>query len=145
MNNDSKISTLGEINLIKIIEELVFKKTGKNLVSDDSFFFNLKEEKIGNLTFNIHLFIPELNFDVMQELKDMLLFRESVIKRTRAFFLVKLDVKENEADNFIILKLMHFRDLEKEKSEFGENLDKINWLIYKEIFKIKKKPYNFEI
>ena len=49
MNNDSKIRTLGEINLIKIIEELVFKKTGKGLVSDDSFFFNLEEEKIGNL------------------------------------------------------------------------------------------------
>ncbi|GAG87478.1 unnamed protein product, partial [marine sediment metagenome] len=49
MNNDSKIRTLGEINLIKIIEELVFKKTGKELVSDDSFFFNLEEEKIGNL------------------------------------------------------------------------------------------------
>ena len=49
MNNDSKIRTLGEINLIKIIEELVFKKTGKDLVSDDSFFFNLEEEKIGNL------------------------------------------------------------------------------------------------
>ena len=49
MNNDSKISTLGEINLIKIIEELVFKKTGKDLLSDDSFFFNLEDEKMGNL------------------------------------------------------------------------------------------------
>ena len=49
MNNDSKISTCGEINLIKIIEELVFKKTGKDLLSDDSFFFNLEDENKGNL------------------------------------------------------------------------------------------------
>ena len=49
MNNDSKISTFGEINLIKIIEELVFKKTGKDLLSDDSFFFNLEDENKGNL------------------------------------------------------------------------------------------------
>ena len=49
MNNDSKIGNIGEINLIKIIEELVFKKTGKSLVSDDSFFFKLEDEKRGNL------------------------------------------------------------------------------------------------
>jgi thiamine-monophosphate kinase len=48
MNNDSKIANLGEINLIKIIEEIVYKKTGKNLISDDSFFFNFKVENMGN-------------------------------------------------------------------------------------------------
>ena len=49
MNNDSKIANIGEINLIRIIEELVFKKTGKDLVSDDSFFFNLKDANGGKL------------------------------------------------------------------------------------------------
>ncbi len=49
MNNDSTIADLGEIALIKIIEDIIFKKTGKDLMSDDSFFFNLEEERMGNL------------------------------------------------------------------------------------------------
>ena len=39
MKNNTHIGNLGEIKLIKLIEELVFKKTGKKLLRDDSFFF----------------------------------------------------------------------------------------------------------
>ena len=41
MNNITQIGNLGEVKLIKIIEDLVLKKTGKTLLIDDSFFFDL--------------------------------------------------------------------------------------------------------
>jgi thiamine-monophosphate kinase len=85
MNNDPKISNLGEINLIKIIEDLVLKKTGKDLVSDDSFFFNLEDEKIGNfLVLNSDMLVsttdapPKMSFyqvgrkSVIMNLSDLL-------------------------------------------------------------------------
>jgi len=48
MNMDTKVANLGEIKLIKIIEDIVLKKTGKGLVSDDSFFFNFEDENMGS-------------------------------------------------------------------------------------------------
>ena len=42
MKNNTQIGNLGEIKLIKLIEELVLKKTGKELLRDDSFFLILK-------------------------------------------------------------------------------------------------------
>jgi len=41
MNNNPQIGNLGEKKLIKIIEDLVLKKSGKILLKDDSFFFDL--------------------------------------------------------------------------------------------------------
>ena len=41
MNSNPQIGNLGENKLIKIIEDLVLKKTGKILLKDDSFFFDL--------------------------------------------------------------------------------------------------------
>ncbi len=85
MKNDSKISNIGEINLIKIIEEFVFKKTGKALLSDDSFFFNLDEVKRGNfLVLNSDMLVsttdvpPKMSFyqigqkSVVMNLSDLL-------------------------------------------------------------------------
>ena len=46
MNNNDYISSIGEITLIKIIEELIFEKTGRKLIRDDSFFFKIIEEDI---------------------------------------------------------------------------------------------------
>lgn len=90
-------------------------------------------EKIGNIRFNIRLFNPELNKDVIEELRDIPFIRESVEGRTRAFFMVRMDFEENISDNSITIQLAHFRDLRKEGGPFGENLDKINWLIYNAI------------
>jgi thiamine-monophosphate kinase len=45
MKNNTQIENLGEIKLIKLIEELVLKKTGKVLLPDDSFFFDLQDLK----------------------------------------------------------------------------------------------------
>ena len=49
MKNNTHIGNLGEIKLIKLIEELVFKKTGKKLLRDDSFFFDIKDKKSDNI------------------------------------------------------------------------------------------------
>ncbi len=44
MNNNLQVGNLGEIKIIKLIEDLVLKKTGKELLLDDSFFFDFKDE-----------------------------------------------------------------------------------------------------
>ncbi|MFW9882191.1 MAG: AIR synthase related protein, partial [Candidatus Thorarchaeota archaeon] len=46
MNNDLQIGNLGENKLIKLIEDLILKKTGKVLLSDDSFFFSSKSRNL---------------------------------------------------------------------------------------------------
>ena len=44
MNNNLQVGNLGELKILKLIEELVLKKTGKELLLDDSFFFDFKDE-----------------------------------------------------------------------------------------------------
>lgn len=48
MKNNTQIGNLGEKKLIKLIEELVLKKTGKLLLRDDSFFFEIQEDTTSN-------------------------------------------------------------------------------------------------
>ncbi|UCD02088.1 MAG: thiamine-monophosphate kinase [Promethearchaeota archaeon] len=48
MKNNPQIGNLGETKLIKLIEELVSRKTGKELLSDDSFFYEFKEKDSDN-------------------------------------------------------------------------------------------------
>ena len=58
MNNDLHIGNLGEIRLIKLIEDLILRKTGKVLLRDDSFFFNLKDEFSGdNIVLNSDMLV----------------------------------------------------------------------------------------
>ena len=90
-------------------------------------------EKTGNIIFNLHLFNPELNKDVIDALSIEIIHRESVEGRTRAFFIIKMELEESKADSSIRAKLTHLRDLKKESGAFGETLDKINWLIYNAI------------
>ena len=57
MNNNDYISSIGEITLISIIEELIFEKTGRKLIRDDSFFFKIIEEDIlKNIVLNSDMF-----------------------------------------------------------------------------------------
>ena len=46
MNNNLQIGNLGENKLIKLIGDLILKKTGKVLLSDDSFFFSPKSRNL---------------------------------------------------------------------------------------------------
>ncbi|MFX1296926.1 MAG: thiamine-monophosphate kinase [Promethearchaeota archaeon] len=58
MKNNLQIRKLGEKKLIKIIEDLVLKKTGKELLSDDSFFFDFKNKNLdGNIVFNSDMLV----------------------------------------------------------------------------------------
>ena len=41
MKNNVTLSNLGEFQIIEFIEDLVYQKTGKRLIRDDSFFFSL--------------------------------------------------------------------------------------------------------
>ncbi|MFX1568701.1 MAG: thiamine-monophosphate kinase [Promethearchaeota archaeon] len=58
MNNNPQIGNLGENKLIKIIEDLVLKKTGKILLKDDSFFFDLNDINTGeNIVLNSDMLV----------------------------------------------------------------------------------------
>lgn len=45
MNKNDIVSAIGEVKLISIIEDLILKKTGKQLIKDDSFFFEIDGRK----------------------------------------------------------------------------------------------------
>ena len=78
MNNNPQIRNLGEIRLIKLIEELVFKKTGKVLLRDDSFYFNLKEMELNdNIVFNSDMLVSTT--DVPPQMSSYQIGRKSVI------------------------------------------------------------------
>ena len=42
MSDEKTVSNIGETRLIEVVEEIIHEVTGKSLVRDDSFFFNLK-------------------------------------------------------------------------------------------------------
>jgi len=57
MNNNDYINSIGEITLIRIIEELIFEKTGRKLIRDDSFFFkNIEENNLKDIVLNSDMF-----------------------------------------------------------------------------------------
>ncbi|MFX1419801.1 MAG: thiamine-monophosphate kinase [Promethearchaeota archaeon] len=69
MKNNIQIGKLGEIKLIKLIEDAISIKTGKILISDDSFFFDFKEEtRDRNIVLNSDMLVsttdvpPSMNF-----------------------------------------------------------------------------------
>lgn len=85
MNNDPQIGNLGEIKLINLIKEIILKITGKALISDDSFFFDLRyEDSEGTLVLNSDMLVygtdvpPQMNLyqvgrkSVIMNLSDLL-------------------------------------------------------------------------
>ena len=58
MDNNNTVKALGELQLIKIIEELIFEKTGKIIVRDDSFFLDIdKSEENQKLVLNSDMLV----------------------------------------------------------------------------------------
>ncbi|MFX1448828.1 MAG: thiamine-monophosphate kinase [Promethearchaeota archaeon] len=45
MNKNDIVGGIGEVKLIHIIEDIILKKTGKELIRDDSFFFEIDNRK----------------------------------------------------------------------------------------------------
>ncbi len=78
MNNNDYISSIGEITLIKIIEELIYEKTGRKLIRDDSFFFKIIEEDIlKNIVLNSDMFNAAT--DAPEEMSFYQMGRKSVL------------------------------------------------------------------
>lgn len=78
MNNNNQIGNLGEFRLIKLIEDLVSKKTGKELLRDDSFFFPLKDEELdNNLILNSDMLVSTT--DIPTQMSPYQIGRKSVI------------------------------------------------------------------
>ncbi|MFX1501194.1 MAG: thiamine-monophosphate kinase [Promethearchaeota archaeon] len=78
MKNNLQIGNLGEKKLIKIIENLVLKKTGKELLRDDSFFFDFKKENLeGNLVLNSDMLVTTT--DIPPQMDSYQIGRKSVI------------------------------------------------------------------
>ena len=63
MSDEKTMSNLGESRLIEVVEEIIHEVTGKSLVRDDSFFFNLKnalpskDNSEINAVFNSDMFV----------------------------------------------------------------------------------------
>ena len=78
MKNNLQIGNLGEKKLIKIIEDLVLKKTGTELLRDDSFFFDFKKENLeGNLVLNSDMLVTTT--DIPPQMDSYQIGRKSVI------------------------------------------------------------------
>jgi len=78
MKNSLQIRKLGEKKLIKIIEELVLKKTGKELLRDDSFFFDFKNKNLDcNIVLNSDMLVSTT--DVPPLMNSYQIGRKSVI------------------------------------------------------------------
>ncbi|MFX1589821.1 MAG: thiamine-monophosphate kinase [Promethearchaeota archaeon] len=86
MNQKHYISELGEIKLIEIIENLVFEKLGKNLIRDDSFYFELEEttnQKL--LIFNSDMLVA--SSDVPRQMSFYQIGRKAVIMNLSDLFI----------------------------------------------------------
>ena len=78
MNNNPQIGNLGEFELIKLIEDLVSEKTGKDLLREDSFFFDLKKKKSeNNIILNSDMLVSTT--DVPPQMTSYQIGRKSVI------------------------------------------------------------------
>ena len=119
MKNSLQIRKLGEKKLIKIIEELVLKKTGKALLRDDSFFFDFKNKNLDcNIVLNSDMLVSTT--DVPPLMNSYQIGRKSVIMNV-SDLLVK-GVKPNG----LIISFGLPKELEKKEfidlSEAGQNL-----------------------
>ncbi|MFX1320759.1 MAG: thiamine-monophosphate kinase [Promethearchaeota archaeon] len=77
MRNNVKLGNLGEVKLIKIIEEIVYEKTGSHLIRDDSFFFSLDHNDKNILIFNSDMLVSTT--DVPSQMKSYQIGRKAVI------------------------------------------------------------------
>ncbi len=112
MNNNDYISSIGEITLIRIIEELIFEKTGRKLIRDDSFFFkiieenNLKDIILNSDMFNAATDAPEqMSFYQMGRKSVLMNISDLVVKGVKPQgVIISLGIPEN-------LKIIDFKCL----------------------------------
>ncbi len=81
MSHKKNIADLGELKIIKIIDNLIFEKTGKKLIQDDSFFFPLKKLDFkNNLILNSDMFVSTT--DAPKQMNFYQIGRKSVLMNT---------------------------------------------------------------
>ena len=131
--NNKILSDLGELELIKLIEKLILNKTGKPLVRDDSFFYDLPRRKavIGNKQE-----ILVLNSDMLVSTTDVppnMIFYQ-IGRKAVLMNISDLIVKGVQPEGIIIslglvkeMELLNFKDLIKGIIDFSHewNLDYI--------------------
>lgn len=76
MSSNNQINNIGEAQLIKIIEDLIFKETGYELTRDDAFFFDSQEME-NSIIFNSDMFISSTDAPV--EMSYFQMGRKSVV------------------------------------------------------------------
>jgi len=76
MNSNNSIAKVGEIQLIKIIEDLIFKETNESLIRDDAFFFE-SQESFNSIVFNSDMFVSSTDAPI--EMNYFQMGRKSVI------------------------------------------------------------------
>lgn len=78
MSDNPQIGNLGELSLIKIIEQLVKEKTGKLLIRDDAFFFDLPDREFKEiLVLNSDMLVSST--DVPPQMNSYQIGKKSVI------------------------------------------------------------------
>ena len=112
MNNNPQIGNLGELELIKLIEDLVSKKTGKELLRDDSFFFSLRNEEVdNNVILNSDMLVsttdipPQMNFYQMGRKSVIMNISDLIVKGVKPRgIIISLGLpKELKREDFINL------------------------------------------
>ncbi|NVM18228.1 MAG: hypothetical protein HWN80_10975 [Candidatus Lokiarchaeota archaeon] len=112
MNKNDIVSAIGEVKLIHIIEEIILKKTGKELIRDDSFFFEIDNRKdtdcliLNSDMFNATTDAPvQMNFYQMGRKSVLMNISDLVVKGVKPeAIIVSLGFPEE-------LKILNFKSL----------------------------------
>ncbi len=114
MNNNPQIGNIGEFELIKLIEDLVSKKTGKELLRDDSFFFSHRNEEVDkDVILNSDMLVsttdipPQMNFYQMGRKSVIMNISDLIVKGVKPRgIIISLGLpKELKREDFINLML----------------------------------------
>ncbi|MFX0075059.1 MAG: thiamine-monophosphate kinase [Candidatus Hermodarchaeota archaeon] len=103
MKKNNIISNIGEVELIHIIEDIILKKTGKRIIRDDSFFYEIEKKENKNfLVLNSDMFnattdAPEqMNFYQMGRKSILMNISDLVVKGVKPVgLIVSLGVPED--------------------------------------------------
>lgn len=127
MKNKTTINNIGEIEIIKIIDNLIFEKTGKKLIRDDSFFFTFNKKSFNSddlepqIVFNTDMLVSTT--DVPAHMSYYQIGRKSVLMNLSDLIvkgvkpmgiLISLGLNKN-------MKLEHFKELMIGIIEYSNN------------------------
>ncbi|MFX0001506.1 MAG: thiamine-monophosphate kinase [Candidatus Hodarchaeota archaeon] len=114
MNNNLQIRNLGELEIIEVIEELIFKKTGKELLRDDSFFFEFKNEySTRNIILNSDMLVsttdvpPQMNYYQIGRKSILMNVSDLLVKGVRPSGLIISFGLPNELKKFELVELLN--------------------------------------